>query len=455
MVAALKEEEVLSLAEFAAKSALKKGADEAEAFAYEGLTTTVAIERGQIAKSSRIVDRGLGIRTIVNKAVGFSYTNILTNKAAIEKTVSKAVKSARASKPDKDWQGLPSKKPFPEVKGGFDKAICELSPDDLVKAASVMLEACEKTDKRVFPIEGGVGASYLSRAVVNSNGVAGFDHGTIIECSLATVAQESGEVTPVCFEFNAERLYKIDPEWVGVEAAKQAASALKAKRVETKPTKVVLAHFALQQLLYYTLMEAIKADCVQRNQSALQGKVGEKVASEIVTIHDDGLMNEGLRTWKFDGEGVPQQKTVIIEKGTLRGFIYDSYTAKKEGKESTGNAFRAGYLSTPRIEATNLRFAPGKKTPEELVGEIDEGLLVYSVQGAHSSNPASGEFSVVATPAWKIKNGKIAHAVKGAMLAGNIFEALKNVSALANNERKIGQLVAPWIVVENLKVIGK
>jgi PmbA protein len=183
--------------------------------------------------------------------------------------------------------------------------------------------------------------------------------------------------------------------------------------------------------------------------------VGEKVASEIVTIHDDGLMNEGLRTWKFDGEGVPQQKTVIIEKGTLRGFIYDSYTAKKEGKESTGNAFRAGYLSTPRIEATNLRFAPGKNTPEELVGEIDEGLLVYSVQGAHSSNPASGEFSVAATPAWKIKDGKIAHAVKGAMLAGNIFEALKNVSALANNERKIGQLVAPWIVVENVKVIGK
>lgn len=456
MVAVLKEEETLSLAEFAVKSALKKGADEAEAFAYEGLTTMVAIERGQIAKSSRIIDRGLGIRTVVNRAMGFSYTNILTNKSAIEETISKAVKSARASKPDKDWQGLPSKKPLPKVKDVFDEAICELSPNDLVKTASIMLEACEKTDKRVFPIEGGVGASYLSKAVVNSNGVAGFDYGTIVECSLATVARESGEVTPVCFEFNAERLYgKIDPEWVGVEAAKQAASALKARRVETKPMKVVLAHFALQQLLYYTLMEAVKADCIQRNQSALQGKVGEKVASEIVTIHDDGLMTGGLRTWKFDGEGIPQQKTVIVENGTLRGFIYDSYTAKKEGKESTGNAFRAGYPSTPRIEVTNFRFALGKKTPEELIGEIDEGLLVYSVQGAHSSNPASGEFSVVATPAWRIEDGRIAYAVKGAMLAGNIFEALKNVSALANNERKIGQLVAPWIVVENVKVIGK
>jgi PmbA protein len=254
----------------------------------------------------------LGIRTVFKKAVGFSYTNILTNKASVEEAVLKSLKSAKASKPDKDWQGFPSKKPFAEVKNVFDKMICELSPEELVKNASVMLEAAEKTDKRVFPIEGGVGASYLSRAVVNSNGVSSFDRGTLIECSLATVAQESGEVTPVCFEFNAERLYKIDPEWVGAEAARQAASALKARRVETKSMKVVFAHFALQQLLYYTLMEAIKADCVQRNQSALQGKIGEKVASDVVTVYDDGLLEGGLRTWKFDGEGVPQQKTPII-----------------------------------------------------------------------------------------------------------------------------------------------
>ncbi len=454
-MAALKEEKILSLADSAVNFALKKGASEAEAFVYEGLTTTVAIERGQIAKSSRIIDRGLGVRTVVNKAVGFSYTNILENKEAIEKTVLKSLKSAKASKPDKEWQGFPSKKPFAHVKDTFDSTICELSPEELVKNASLMLEAAEKTDKRVFPVEGGIGASYLSRAIVNSNGVAGFDYGTIVECSLATVAQESGEVTPVCFEFNVERLYKIDPEWVGAEAARQAVSALKAKKVETKSMKVIFAHFALQQLLYYTLMDAVKADCVQRNQSALQGKIGEEVASEIVTVYDNGLLEGGLRTWKFDGEGVPQQKTLIIEKGVLRNFIYDNYAAKKEGKESTGNAFRGGYLSTPNVEATNFHLAPGKKSPEELISEIDEGILVYSVQGAHSSNPASGEFSVVATPSWKIENGKIAHAVKGAMLAGNVFDVIKKISALANNERKIGQLVAPWVLVENVKVIGR
>ncbi len=452
---ALKREEMLSLAEGAVSFALRKGADEVEAFMYQGLTTNVVIERGQIARSSRIIDRGLGVRAIINKAVGFCYTNILENKAAIEETVLKALSSAKASKPDEDWHNLPAKKTFASVENTYDSNIVELRSEDLVKVASAMLDAAEKTDKRVFPIEGGAGASYLSRAIANSNGIASFDHGTIIECSLATIGHEGGEVTPVCFEFNAERNYNVAPEWVGREAARLAVSALKAKRMETKNTNVIFTQFALQQLLYFTLINAVKADYVQRNQSAFKGKIGEKVASEVVTIYDDGLFNGGLRTWKFDGEGVPQQKTLIIEKGILRNFIYDNYTAKKEGKESTGNASRAGYLSTPNVEATNFHLMAGNRSPKELISEADEGLLVYYLQGAHSSNPASGEFSVVATPAWKIKNGEIAYATKGAMLAGNIFQVSKNISVLADNERKIGQLVAPWVLVENVKVIGK
>lgn len=452
---ALEQEEMQRLAEKAVSLAERKGVDDAEAFVYQGLTTSVSIERGQINKSSRIVDRGLGIRAIVSKATGFSYTNMLESEAVIEETVIKALNCAKASKPDKDWQGLPTQKTFSSVEGTYDNEIVELNSEDLVKIASTMLDAAEKTDRHAFPIEGDAAASYLCKAVTNSNGVEGFDHGTIIECSLATIAKGEGEVTPVCFEFNIERKYDIHPEWVGKEAARLAVSALKARKTETKNISVIFTQFALQQLFQYTLINAVKADYVQRNQSAFKGKIGKKVASEIVTVYDDGLFNGGLRTWKFDGEGVPQQKTPIIEKGVLRNFIYDNYTAMKEGKESTGNASRAGYLSTPNVEATNFRIMPGNKSKEDLISGLKEGLLVSFLQGAHSSNPASGEFSVVATPAWKIENGEIVYATKGAMLAGNIFQVLTNVSGLANNERKIGQLVAPWVLVENVKVVGK
>jgi PmbA protein len=454
-VVALKKDETLSLVEDAVRFALKAGADEAEAFAYQGLTNSVIIERGQISRSSRIIDRGIGIRAILNKAIGFAYTNILESREAIEKTARNALKAAKTSKPDKDWRGLASRKSQVSVENTYDRRVAELQSEDLVKLASSMLIAAEEVDKRVFPIEGGVGASELTTAIANSNSIVSFDQGTVIECSLATVSQEGGEVTPVCFEFNTERNYQIDPEWVGKEAARLAASALKAKKIETKTTKVVFTQVAFHELLYYTLINAVKADYVQRDKSALKGKLGEKVASEIVTIYDDGLLSGGLRTWKFDGEGVPHQKTPIIEKGVLRNFIYDNYTAKKEERESTGNAFRAGYLSTPYVDATNFHFIPGKSSSEEFIRKIDDGLLVYSLQGAHSSNPASGEFSVVATPAWKIKDGAVAHAVRGVMLAGNVFDVLKNISDLATNERKIGQLVAPWILVENVKAIGK
>ncbi len=454
MVAALNKNELLALAENTVKVALQRGAAEAEAFAYDGKATSVGIERGQIVKTAQNLDSGVGIRVQLNKAIGFAYTNVAGSPSAVEDTIVKALAAAKANKPDKDWNGLPEKKTYTTPKNTFDREIMALHSEDLVDLASRMLDASVEADKRVFPIEGGAGAGYVSNAVANSNGVSVFDAGTAVECSLATLAQDGTAVTPVCFEFNAERSLSVDPAWVGKEAARIALSSLKPKRVETKNYQLIFTQFALQELLYYTLINAVKADSVERNQSPFKDKLGSQVGSEVITIIDDGLLAGGMRTGKFDAEGVPHQKTTIIKDGILQNFLYDSYTAKKQGKESTGNASRAGYLSTPSIEPTNFHILPGTKSAEQLLSEVDDGLMVSYLQGAHSSNPVSGEFSVVATPAWKIRKGKIEHATQGVMLAGNIFELLENVSALGSNERKMGQLVAPWLLVANVRVIG-
>jgi PmbA protein len=456
-VAELKHEELINFGKKAINIAMEKGADEAEAFLSQTLNTSVTIERGQIAKNMRKKGQGLGIRTVYKKAVGFSYTNILDDKS-VEETALEAFRSAQASKPDKNWPGFPTPKKFGATKNTYDKKLVDISSDELVNMASSMLEETASYDKRVLAAFGTVENRLSSRVVVNSHGVKAVDEGTSIECGLGTVAREANEVTPICTEFNAERVYKIDPKWVGREAAKQAVSSLKARKVDSGAFPVIFNQMALFELLYFTFINSVKADRVQRNQSVLKGKIGQKVASELVTIHDDGLMANGLQTWKFDGEGSPCRKTPIFEKGVLRHYLYDCYTAKKDGVESTGNALRrepAPYLSTPIIEATNFTINSGNKSPDDLIGEVDNGVIVYGFQGAHSSNPSTGEFSVVATPAWKIENGEMAYAIKGAMLAGTIFDVLNNVSALGNNVRKINQIVTPWIRVENVKVVGK
>jgi PmbA protein len=454
-VAALEKNTMTTLAEKAVNQALKNGASEAETYVYEGQATNIGIELGQISKTNRIIDRGLGIRVVSNKAVGFAYTNILDDQNAIDDLIARALSAAKASKPDPDWNGLAKKKPYGSPKKTFDRKVVELTSEELVNVASKMLDAAEQVDKRVFPIEGGIGSGYVSNAIANSNGISSFDRGTVVECSLATIGKEGNIVTPVCFEFNVSRNYDVDPIWVGKEAAKLALSALKTKSVETKSTTVILTQFALQDLLAYTLVNAVKADNVQRNQSPFKNKINERVASENLTIYDDGLFRGGLRTAIFDGEGVPHQKTTVIENGVLRNFLYDNYSAKKDNKESTGNASRAGYLSTPAIDTTNFHIMPGNKTADQLLSEVDDGLIVYYLQGAHSSNPVSGEFSVVATPAWKIKKGEITYCSRGVMLAGNVFEMLKNVSLVGSNERQMGQLISSWLRVENMRVIGK
>ncbi len=453
----LSSEELLEFGKKAVNTAMRKGADEAETFLTESFKTSVDIERGQITKNKRKRGQGLAIRAIYRKAVGFSYTNILNDKTIMQ-TAEEAVQSARASKPDKDWVELPATKKYGTPQDTYDSKLATISSEELVSIASRMLDGATDYDKRVLAAFGSVETNVISKAVVNSHELEAFDRGTSIGCQLGTVARQANEVTPICVEFGEERLYKINPESVGREAARQAVSQLKARKTDSGGFTVIFGQLALFGLLYYTFINSVKADHVQREQSALKGKIGEKVASNLVSIYDDGLMTEGLQTWKFDDEGVPHQKTPIVENGILRHYLYDCYTAKKDEVESTGNALRRGemsYMTTPVIEATNFRIESGNRSSDDLIQEVGNGMLVHSLQGAHSSNPSTGEFSVVATPAWRIEHGEKTYAVKGAMLAGTVFDVLNNVSALGNNSRKINQVVTPWISAENIKVVGK
>ncbi len=242
----------------------------------------------------------------------------------------------------------------------------------------------------------------------------------------------------------------IDPEEIAKNACKIAKDSRKGISIETEDFPVILDHHAASGLIA-TFSSAFNADNVQRGRSVFADKLGQEVVSNSLSIYDDGTLEGGLQSATSDGEGISSQKTPLIENGFLKNFLYDIYTAKKGGVKPTGNGMRSSYGDVPAVGLSNfiLEFDDVKE-----ISEINNGVLITDVLGAHTANPISGDFSVEAMNAFKIENGDLKHPLKKAMLSGNIFQAMRVCSAASAEKRKIGPFVLPQILIENLRVVG-
>ncbi len=451
----------VELCEKVIKSAEKLGAKEAEALIVVRHGIGVEIERAEIKTCSDVMDSGLGVRTIIDQKTGFAFTNILT-KTEAEKALKQAVKASKASLKDKNWRQLPEKCKYPTVKDTYDEKITRFTSDEAVVLCQTMIDTAYSVDKRVLPAFGGTEVTIFESICVNSHGVKVEDKGTSFGCGLGAMARSETQVSPMCYEFKASRRYEPDPKWVAKEAAKFAIDAINVGKAEAGKFPILLDPFALQSILFFTLVQSVKGDIVARGRSIFKDKIGKKIAGENISLYDNGILAGGLNSGKMDMEGVPRQKTPIIEKGVLQGFLYNNYWARLEGTESTGNASRGGgglslppYGTIPNINPTNIQLKAGTFKEEELLEKVKNGYYVRSVQGAHQSNPETGEFSVALAPAWRIQRGKITHAVKGVMIAGNVYDMLKQISALGKETRQVGTFITPKVVVSELNVITK
>ncbi len=444
---------IIETATIAVKYALNIGASEAEAFIVKSRNNSVEMENNTIKLAHSSEDKGLGIRVLIGRKIGFSYTNKL-DKNSIERTVEKALSIARSGKEDPYMKGLPSPSAnYPRVEGTYSIELARIGLDNLVEKASRMLEILTH-DKRIVVVWGSVTTSTWSVAIANSNGIYQLDHGTVAFIGAEVVARENADVTPGISEWEISRTSLPAIEKIALRLREKAISNLNPVKIDEGSLPVILTEYAVNSLFTYTFIEAIKGDNVVRGKSPYRDKLESKVASENITIVDDGLLKNGLNTSIFDGEGIPRRKTTIIEKGVLKNFIYDHYWGVRAGKESTGNASRNDYASMPRIAPSNLVILPGDYDKNELIKETKKGLLIDGFQGAHSSNPETGEFSVVATPAWYVENGEL-RAVRGVMIAGNLYELLEKVDALTRTSRQVGVIKTPWIRFPGVRVIVK
>jgi PmbA protein len=460
---------MLDLLEYIVKKAEKHGASQAEAYFFEADGLRTSIEKKQVKISEKKHEAGVGIRVVVKKAagqsIGFAYLTNLTKKAADE-AVKQALKVASFKKPDSDFKSFQERKPTKKVEKIFDKQIVKMEPDKIVNLAINLIKTVE-TDKRITTIGGTLGIGTAKVAIANSLGVSGEFEKTGYGAYGYVVAQEKdsvgvgGDSYTHCF-FNEEKAFTAFKN-----ARDLALRQLNPQTVKTEKMDVLLQPDALAYLLAFTLILEVRADNIQKRQSPFVGRMGQVVASENLTVIDDGLIPQALGSKPFDDEGCPTQTTTIINKGQLQNFLHNSYTARKDKVSSTGNAARmlGGFTDKPKyavepiIGPTNFKLCAGKKSAQarfdDIVNEVKNGVIAKEVIGAHTANAASGEFSVVLDTAFKIEKGEIVYPVKQTMLGGNILDVLKSVALFADDMKQVGEaLIAPTVLVKGVRVSG-
>ncbi len=250
----------------------------------------------------------------------------------------------------------------------------------------------------------------------------------------------------------ARTLKKLDaPEKVGKTAAERTLRRLGARKVKTAKVPIVFDPMVSSSILEH-IFEGVNGDSVYRGASFLAGKLGQKIAGDIVNVIDDGTMPGGFGTSPFDGEGIPTRRTVVIENGVLKSYLLNTYTAKKLGLQTTANAAR-GLAGTPGIGPGNYFLQPGTKTPRELIGSITEGLYVTEFLG-QGVNLVTGDYSRGASGLW-ISGGEFAFPVEEITVAGNLKELFFNISEIANDLEFRGAVAAPTLRVDGLMVGGE
>ena len=446
---------MIEIAESAVKISKKLGVDEAEGFVQRQRVIEIVLERGEIQSERMKIRRGIGIRVIKDKRMGFAFASML-DQQTIQETCRDASKLASVSPRNPDWVSLPLPEKIPPAPEGlYDENLANLTLDEALNMVLEGYEAAKEVDSRVSIDEGKLMVSSTEIAISNSHGISLYGKGTFISFYLICVAKEQGEASSFAYEYDVSRTLKdFSARRVGELAARKALLSLGARRIKSFRGDVILSPEVASEILFAPLISNVNADNVQRGRSLWADKIGEPVSARSLTVIDDGLLPYGLGSSPFDAEGVPSQKTVVIESGILKSFLYDSYTANKVNKKSTGNAARESYSSPPSISISNLLISPGTKSLEEMISEVNRGIFVNRFSGNVSDE--SGEFSGVAKQAVYIEGGEMKFPLRETMISGNAFESLNRIVAIGRDRRATMMSVyTPPILVEEVTIVSQ
>jgi PmbA protein len=440
--------------------AMKAGASDVEAVAREGDEFSVNVRMGEVETLKESGSRGLGLRVFLGKRSGSASTSDLTGDG-IRQLVEGALALAKVTEED-PFAGLPDAGGFGSTAGDlhlyFDD-VYSLDGAERIEWARRAEAAAMAADPRITNSDGGsFDAATGRKAFANSRGFVGSYRTSYAGVSAAPLAIDAnGKMQRDGWWSSARRLKLLEsPEAVGAEAARRTVRRLGARRVPTQRVPIIFAPETARTLIG-SVFEAASGDAIWRSASFLAGKLGETIGATNLTIVDDNTMLlptgvGGFGSSPFDDEGLPSQRTVVVERGMLRNYLLNTYTARKLGMKSTHNAAR-GLAGAPGIGCGNLYLEPGEPTPEQIIGEVRAGLYVTSLMG-FGTNLVTGDYSRGATGLW-IENGRLTHAVEEVTIAGNLAEMLRNVTAIGNDLVFRGSVASPTIRIDGMTIAGE
>ncbi|MBI5544767.1 MAG: TldD/PmbA family protein [Deltaproteobacteria bacterium] len=438
-----------------AQRAHKKGADQAEAWLESTRESSVRVRDGEVEDLTQATSKGVGLRVIRERRLGFTYTSEF-DPTRIDELVDRALAAARIAAPDRS-NGLPASRDLADRNRSesldlFDPQVAELPGEWLVEASRAAEKAARGLDPRVKVLESvGAGNGVSEVFFCTSEGVSDRFRSSSIYVWAAPVASDGEQLQTGHWLDNKRFLSDLEaPEAIGKRAAQRAVRMLGARKVKTCRVPVVLDPFMAASFIG-GLAGAVNGDMVFKKASFLADKLGKRIAPESVTVIDDGRMARGLGTSPFDGEGVPTRRTPVVERGVLGAFLYDCATARKARARTTGNAARS-YASLPGIGLNNFHLCAGTPTPQEILAPIRQGFYVTAMLG-RGANPVTGEYSRGANGLW-IVDGELAYPVQEVTVAGNLLEMLQTIDAVGNDLEFRGSVAAPTLRLAEAMVSG-
>ncbi len=427
--------------------------DELEIAIYKKKNVGVDVELNQVALSTSSQRTVSVIRGVKDKRIGI-YIVDSDDEGEIKRGIEIAAKNAKNNERDERWTGLPGEQKYANVDIELDYGVKSLEPDFFVNLANDAMKEINQRDRNAMVAGGASGAQWSENRIMNSHGVDIMQEfgGTFFY--LFVVGRKGDIVTPGMVEFEVRRDSNITKDFVVNSILEKLKYAYNVKSADRMEGDILLEPLALAELLYFTLLPAVNGERKVKGTTPLEKRVGEKIFSEKITIYDDPWHPLSISPIIADDEGVAARKNMLFENGVFKGFLWNTYWGNISGEGSTGNGIRSLSTGGIGIGAHNLVVEKGRRKKEEIIGDMKDGFLISAFQGAHSSNPDTGDFSVVANPAFKIEDGEIVGSTVF-MMSGNVYQLLKNVEEISSTERKMvmmGNGVYPDILFRDVKI---